>query len=61
MGHELNAGDTLVIDDIDPPIGDTFEASSHAWLVTDVNYEFDFTRGFWVRRLFMQMLPTGGA
>jgi hypothetical protein len=61
MGHELNPGDTLVVDDINPPIGDTFAASAHAWLATDINYEFDFTRGFWVRRLFLQMLPTGGA
>lgn len=49
MGHELNPGDEFSIGALDPPIGETLAADT--WYVSDINYEFDFTRGFWTRRI----------
>jgi len=50
MGHELNPGDVFTTAEIAHPLGDAVPADS-IWLVDDTSYEFDFTRGFWTRRI----------
>jgi hypothetical protein len=50
MGHELNPGDIFTTAEIAHPLGDAVPVDS-IWLVDDINYEFDFVRGFWTRRI----------
>ena len=58
MGHELNPGNLFSISGWTPPIGDAVAGES--WIVDDINYEFDFRRGFWTRRIRATKINTGG-
>jgi hypothetical protein len=60
MGHELNPGDSFILEaGFAPPIGDSPDAAQTHWIVDDINYEFDFARGFWTRRLSATMISVG--
>lgn len=60
MGHELNPGDLFYTAAIDPPGGADTVAASTTWLVDDINYEFDFSRGFWTRKVHAVKISTTG-
>lgn len=59
MGHELNPGDLFYTAAIAPPVGGSVAAGT-SWIVDDVNYEFDFVRGFWTRRVHAVKISTSG-
>lgn len=62
MGHELNPGQIFITSLITPPLGDTIGdpiTGETTWFVDDINYEFDFVRGFWTRKLYATKITVG--
>jgi len=54
MGHELNPGDLFYYDEL-AGVGE-----HDMWLVTDIDYRFDFGRGEWTRRIYSEYLKREG-
>lgn len=54
MGHELNPGDLFYYDEL------AGGAVHDSWLVTDIDYRFNFARGEWTRRIYSEYLKQAG-
>lgn len=59
MGHELNPGDLFYTHEMLHTHLGADAISGEEWLVTDIDYRFDFKRGFWTRKLLCEnIIPT---